>query len=59
MLDSTQEWNARESELLNQAVQKVVRFGESAGITPEDMIALLDSGCTIRDLLAFLAGTSV
>jgi len=40
---------------LEQAVEKVVRFGQQVGVTPEQMISLLDSGITIRDLLAFLA----
>jgi len=41
--------------LLEQAVEKVARFGQQVGVTPEQMISLLDSGITIRDLLAFLA----
>lgn len=50
-----QAWTQRETELLNRALEKMVRFGETVGVTPEDMVALLDSGCTIRDLLMFLA----
>ena len=41
--------------LLEQAVEKLVRHGQQVGVTPEEMISLLDSGITIRDLLAFLA----
>ena len=41
--------------LLEQAVEKLVRFGQQVGVTPEEMISLLDSGSNIRDLLAFLA----
>jgi hypothetical protein len=41
--------------LLEQAVEKLVRFGQQVGVTPEEMISLLDSGISIRDLLAFLA----
>jgi hypothetical protein len=41
--------------LLEQAVEKVVRVAEQVGVTPEEIISLLDSGITIRDLLAFLA----
>lgn len=40
--------------LLEQAVEKLVRFGRQVGVTPEEMISLLDSGISIRDLLAFL-----
>jgi hypothetical protein len=31
-----------------------VRFGQQAGVTPEEMISLLDSGIRIKDLFAFL-----
>ena len=41
--------------LLQQAAEKIVRFGQQVGVTPEDMISLLDSGVSIGDLLAFLA----
>lgn len=40
---------------LERAAEKVVRFGQQVGVTPEDMIQLLDSGISVRDLLAFLA----
>lgn len=41
--------------LLQQAVEKLVLFGRQVGVSPEDMISLLDSGGSIRDLLAFLS----
>ena len=41
--------------LLQQAVEKLVRVGQQVGVTPEEMISLLDSGISIRDPLAFLA----
>lgn len=41
--------------ILQRAVDKLVRFGQQVGVTPEEMISLLDSGFTIQDLLAFLA----
>jgi len=41
--------------LLEQAVEKVVRFGQQVGVTPEEMIRLLDSGISIGELLGFLA----
>ena len=40
--------------LLERSVEKIVRFGQQVGVTPEDIISLLDSGISIRDLLAFL-----
>jgi hypothetical protein len=40
--------------LLQQAIEKLVRFGHQVGVTPEEMISLLDSGFSIRDPLAFL-----
>jgi acetyl-CoA acetyltransferase len=44
--------------LLEQTVEKLVRFGQQVGVTPEEMISLLDSGISIHDLLAFLASKS-
>jgi hypothetical protein len=32
-----------------------MRFGQQVGITPEELISLLDSGMDVRDLLIFLA----
>jgi hypothetical protein len=42
-------------ELLQRAVEKLVRFGQRVGMTPEEMISLLDSGVSIQNLLAFVA----
>jgi hypothetical protein len=50
-----QPWRAHETELLDRAVDKIVRYGEKVGVHPEEMISLLDSGMSIRDLLLFLA----
>lgn len=47
-----------DARLLETAVEKLVRFGWQVGVTPEEMISLLDSGISIRDLLAFLASKS-
>jgi hypothetical protein len=35
-------------------VERLVQFGHQVGVSPEDMISLLDSGVTIPALLAFL-----
>ena len=48
----------RDAILLEQVAEKLVRFGKRVGVTPEEMISLLDSGTSIRDLLAFLASKS-
>jgi hypothetical protein len=41
-------------QLLEQAANKLVRFAQLAGVAPEQMISLLDSGISIRELLVFL-----
>jgi hypothetical protein len=38
----------------NKLQKRVVRFGQQVGVTPEEMISLLDSGISIRHLLVFL-----
>jgi hypothetical protein len=40
--------------VLEKAVDKLLRFGELVGVTPEEMIRLLDSGLTIGELLTYL-----
>jgi hypothetical protein len=45
----------KNARLLEQAVEKLVRYGQKVGVTPEEMISLLDTGISIPDLLAFLA----
>jgi hypothetical protein len=47
-----------DAHLLEQTVEKLVRYGQRVGVIPEEMISLLDSGVSIRDLLAFLAAKS-
>jgi hypothetical protein len=47
-----------DAQLLEQTVEKLVRYGQRVGVTPEEMISLLDSGISIHDLLAFLAAKS-
>jgi hypothetical protein len=59
-IDGSQPKNFDEvdAHLLEQTVEKLVRFGQQVGVTPEEMISLLDSGIGIHDLLAFLAAKS-
>jgi hypothetical protein len=40
--------------LLQQAVEKLVLFGQQVGVSPKAMILLLDSGISVPDLLAVL-----
>jgi hypothetical protein len=42
-------------EVLERAVAKVVLLGEQVGVGTEQMICLLDSGLTVRELLEYLA----
>ncbi|HKN73393.1 MAG TPA: hypothetical protein VJX30_20330 [Terriglobales bacterium] len=48
-------FDERDAFLLKHVAEKLVRFGQQVGVTPEEMISLLDSGISIRDLLASLA----
>lgn len=41
--------------LLERAVEKIVLCAQLVGVTPEEIISLLDYGFSIPDLLAFLA----
>ena len=45
----------REAIMLEQAVEKLVLYGQKVGVTPEEIITLLDSGISIPDLLICLA----
>jgi hypothetical protein len=46
---------AAELLALRRAVGKLIRFGEQVGVSPEEMIVLLDSGMSVRGLLYYLA----
>jgi len=52
------DFDEKDAILLERVAEKLVRFGQQVGVTPEEMISLLDSGISIRDLLAFLASKS-
>lgn len=52
------DFDERDAILLERVADKLVRFGQQVGVTPEEMISLLDSGISIHDLLAFLASKS-
>ncbi len=40
--------------IMHQAVERLVRFGQQIGVSPEKMLSLLLSGMSVSDLLAFL-----
>jgi hypothetical protein len=47
-------FDEKDAIFLEQVAEKLVRLGQQVGVTPEEMISLLDSGITIKDLFAFL-----
>ena len=44
-----------QKETLQRAVAKIVALGEQAGVSPDQMSELLESGLTIQELLQYLA----
>jgi hypothetical protein len=40
---------------LRRGVSKIVRLGQRVGVSPIQMIQLLESGMTVAELLAYLA----
>jgi hypothetical protein len=48
----------KDAILLECVAEKLVRFGQRVGVTPEEMISPLNSGISVKDLLAFLASKS-
>jgi hypothetical protein len=56
--DSAEGWEREQIPGLSRAVDKLVRFGEQVGVTPEEMVVLLESGMTMRGLLYYLVSQS-
>ncbi len=52
---SPQDLSEQEARLLEQLADKLICYCQKVGLTPEDLVSLLDSGVSIGDLLAFLA----
>ena len=46
--------NLRQKQVLERAVGKLVLIGERVGVTPDEMILLLQSGLTVPELLDYL-----
>ena len=54
----SKDFDEGEAMMLEKVADKLVCYGRRVGVTPEEMISLLDSGISMRDLLAFLASKS-
>jgi hypothetical protein len=52
---ASDELDEAQLSVLEASVDKLVRFGELVGVTPEEMIRLLDSGFTVGELLNYMA----
>jgi hypothetical protein len=52
------DFDGRDAIVLERVAEKLARFGQQVGVTPEEMISLLDSGMSLHDLFAFLASKS-
>jgi hypothetical protein len=52
------EFDLEQMQVLQNAVDKLIRFGEQVGVNAEEMVLLLDSGMTVRGLLYYLISQS-
>ncbi len=52
--DSSDPPTIAQRELLERALAKLVRVGARAGVTTDDMIELLESGMSVRELLEYV-----
>jgi hypothetical protein len=52
------EWDREPIRGLNRAVDKLLEFGQQVGVSPQEMMVLLDSGMTMRGLLYYLVSQS-
>ena len=52
--DNLNQLDETEALLLEKVADKLVRFGQLMGMTPEEIVSLLDSGVSIRDLVAVI-----
>jgi hypothetical protein len=53
--DESEPLTLAQKEALQRAVVKVVKLGEQVGVSADQMIELLESGLTVRELLEYLA----
>jgi hypothetical protein len=54
--DESESLTLAQKEALQRAVVKVVALGARVGVSADQMIELLKSGLTVRELLEYLAG---
>jgi len=54
--DESESLTLAQKEALQRAVVKVVALGAQVGVSADQMIELLKSGLTVRELLEYLAG---
>jgi len=54
--DESESLTLAQKEALQRAVVKVVALGVEVGVSADEMIELLKSGLTVRELLEYLAG---
>jgi hypothetical protein len=54
--DESEPLTLAQKEALQRAVVKVVALGAQVGVSADQMIELLKSGLTVRELLEYLAG---
>ena len=54
--DESESLTLAQKEALQRAVVKVVALGVEVGASADEMIELLKSGLTVRELLEYLAG---
>jgi hypothetical protein len=54
--DESEPLTLAQKEALRRAVVKVVALGAQVGVSADQMIELLKSGLTVRELLEYLAG---
>jgi hypothetical protein len=56
--DPADQFDKEQMQILHNAVDKLIRFGELVGVNAEEMVLLLDSGMTVRGLLYYLVSQS-
>jgi len=53
--DLAESLNIGQQEVLERAVAKMVLLGKQVGVSPDQMILLLESGLTVVELMEYLA----
>ncbi len=53
--DPAESLNIGQEEVLERAIGKTILLGKKVGVSPDQMILLLESGLTVAELLEYLA----